>query len=87
MRMLSSALLFSLAPLLIVTAFAAAPAVAQFDSEEKAKIRCPLDKIVWINPRKHLWYPRTSKHYANDGVGGFACFADVKAAGVPEGKG
>ena len=82
MRILISALFFSLS----LAAMAAAPAVEQYDSEEKAKIRCPLDKIVWINPRKHLWYPRTSKHYANDGVGGFACYADVKAAGVPEGK-
>lgn len=82
MRAFSFALLFALA----FNTLAAAPAVAQFDSEEKAHIRCPMDKIVWVNPRTHLWYPRSSKHYANDGVGGFACLEEVKAAGMKEGK-
>ena len=82
MRMLSLALLFSLAS----GALAAAPAVPQYDSEEKAKIHCPLDAIVWVNPRTHLWYPHKSRHYANDGVGGFACLGDAKAAGLKEGK-
>lgn len=85
MRTLLIALFMSL---LVQAAFAApAPAVAQFDSEEKAKIRCPMDKVVWVNPRTRLWYPRGSKHYANDRWGGFACLEDVKAARIKKGKG
>ncbi len=80
-------LVIALSMSLIVGSALAAAAVPQFDSEDKAHVRCPLDKIVWVNPRKHLWYPRTSKHYANDGVGGFACLEEVKAAGLKEGKG
>ena len=83
MRIVSFALLLSIS----LAAAAATPPVAQFDSEEKAKIRCPMDKIVWVNPRTHLWYPPSSKHYANDRFGGFACLEEVKAAGVKEGQG
>lgn len=77
MRMLSLALLFSLA----LSALAAPPAAPQFDSEEKARVRCPLDTIVWVNPHAHLWYTHASKHYANDRWGGFACKAEVVKAG------
>lgn len=83
MRTLSIALLLTIS----LGAAAAAPPVPQYDSEEKAKTHCPLDTIVWVNPRTHLWYPQNSKHYANDGVGGFACLADAKAGGMKEGKG
>lgn len=84
MRALSFALLLSLA--FGALAAAPAPAVPQYDSEDKAKTHCPLDTIVWINPRTHLWYKHNSKHYANDGFGGFTCLEDVKKAGVKEGK-
>lgn len=83
MRIVSFALLLAVS----LGAATAAPPVPQFDSEEKAHIRCPMDKIVWINPRTHLWYPRTSKHYANDRYGGFACLEEAKAAGMKEGRG
>ena len=82
MRTLSFALLFAVA----LGAMAAVAKVPQFDSEEKARIQCPLDKIVWVNPRTHLWYIRTSKHYANDRYGGFACLGDAKKAGYKRGK-
>src|SRR5579864_1398124 len=55
--------LFMILALTAATA-APAPAVAQFDSEEKAHIHCPMDKVVWVNPRTRLWYMQQSKHYA-----------------------
>jgi hypothetical protein len=83
MRSLAFALLLSLA----LGALAAPPAVRRFDSEEKASVQCPLDTIVWFNPHTHLWYMKRSKHYANDGYGGFACLGEVRKAGYKQGKG
>ena len=67
--------------LTMAQAFAAAPAVPTFTSEEAAQIQCPLDKVVWLEPKTHRYYFRSSKHYANSGTGGFACLKVVKAAG------
>ncbi|HEU5398871.1 MAG TPA: hypothetical protein VFV77_06295 [Gammaproteobacteria bacterium] len=85
MRILLVALLLSLpfaAPI-------AAPKakVATFPDEAQAQIRCPQDVIVWFNPRTKLWYTQKSKHFANDGVGGFACKGDVVKAGYRRGRG
>lgn len=68
------------------SAAAKGPLAAQFDSEDKASIHCPLDKIVWVNPRKRLWYAHQSKHYANDGVGGFGCKEEAVKAGYKQGQ-
>jgi hypothetical protein len=63
-------------------AFAAsAPAVPSFTSEDAAQAHCPLDKVVWLEPQKHLFYYRSSKHYANSGTGGFVCRKEAIAAG------
>ncbi|HEV2332666.1 MAG TPA: hypothetical protein VGV16_05845 [Gammaproteobacteria bacterium] len=82
MRMLLAALLLSL-PL---AAWSAAPKVATYPDEAQAQIRCPQDAIVWFNPRKKVWYSSKSRHFANDGVGGFACKGDVVKAGYKRGK-
>ena len=84
MRMLLAALFLSL-PL---AALSAAPAskVATFQDSAQAQIRCPQDAIVWFNPRKKVWYSSKSRHFANDGVGGFACRGDVVKAGYKQGK-
>jgi hypothetical protein len=68
-------------------AFAAAPIhVEMFNSEDAAQVHCPLDKVVWLEPKAHLYYYRSSRHYANSGVGGFACKGDAIAAGAKAGK-
>ncbi|HEV2331874.1 MAG TPA: hypothetical protein VGV16_01825 [Gammaproteobacteria bacterium] len=82
MRMLLTALFLSL-PL---AAFSAAPKVVTFPDSAQAQIRCPQDAIVWFNPRKKVWYTSKSRHFANDGVGGFACKGDVVKAGYKRGK-
>lgn len=82
MRQLLSAAILGL---VLAPTFAAAPAVPMFDSEEKVHIRCPLDKVVWLEPKTHLYYFHGSRHYANSGTGGFACLAEVKAAGNKRG--
>ena len=84
MRTLIIALFMSL--VLGAAIAAPAPAVQQYDSEEKAHIHCPMDKIVWVNPRTRLWYTRDSKHYANDRYGGFACKEEATKAGMKQGK-
>ncbi len=72
--------------LVLAPAFAAAPTVPMFDSEEKVHIRCPLDKVVWLEPKTHRYYFKSSRHYANSGTGGFACLAEAKAAGNKKGE-
>ncbi|HEY1772525.1 MAG TPA: hypothetical protein VGH91_04965 [Gammaproteobacteria bacterium] len=68
-------------------AFAAAPAPVQtFNSEDAAQVHCPLDKVVWLEPKAHLYYYRSSKHYANSGTGGFVCRAEAIKAGAKAGK-
>lgn len=81
-------LTFSLLSCLASGAFAASsPApVKTYPSEDQAKVQCPYDSIVWLNPRTHLWYTRASKHYANDRWGGFACKGDVVKAGNKPGR-
>jgi len=71
---------------LMAATAAPAPAVAQFDSEEKAHIHRPMDKVVWVNPRTRLWYMQQSKHYANDRYGGVGCKAEALKAGMKQGK-
>jgi hypothetical protein len=69
------------------TAFAAAPPPIQtFNSEDAAQVHCPLDKVVWLEPKAHLYYYRGSKHYANSGIGGFVCRGDAIAEGAKAGK-
>lgn len=64
------------------TAFAATPtAIQTFNSEDAAQVHCPLDKVVWLEPKAHLYYYRSSKHYANSATGGFVCRGDAIKAG------
>ena len=66
-------------------AFAAGSAtpgkVTTFNDEVTAQTRCPLDKVVWLDTRAHLYYLKGTKHYANTANGGFACLKEVKEAG------
>ena len=69
------------------TASAATPAPIQlFNSEDAAQVHCPLDKVVWLEPKAHLYYYRSSKHYANSGSGGFVCKGDAIKSGAKAGK-
>jgi len=68
-------------------AFAAQPiSIQRFNSEDAAQVHCPLDKVVWLEPKAHLYYYRSSKHYANSGTGGFVCRGDAIKAGAKAGK-
>ena len=83
MRRLLPALFLALC---LAPAFAAKPGIQLFNSEDSAQVHCPLDKVVWLEPRLHLYYYRGSKHYANSGQGGFVCRQDAMAAGNKAGK-
>lgn len=74
--LLASALSLTLAP-----AFAAPTPIQSFNSEDGAQVHCPLDKVVWLDTKTHLFYYRSSTHYANSGHGGFVCRKDAVAAG------
>lgn len=82
MRAVFIALLLSLP----IAAWSAPHKVTTYPDEEQARIRCPQDTIVWFNPHTRLWYTRKSRHFANDGYGGFVCEQDVKKAGYRQGK-
>lgn len=55
--------------------------VVQFNDEVTAQTRCPLDKVIWLDTRTHLYYRKGTKMYANTAHGGFACLKEVKEAG------
>ena len=78
MRRLSVAIALSLA---LGTAFATAPAPVLYNSDDGAQVHCPLDKVVWLNTKTHLYYKKGSKDYANSPHGGFVCLQDAKKAG------
>jgi len=80
MRMLSFVFCLSVAAL-ASAADAVAPGIQMFNSEAGAQVHCPLDKVVWLEPRQHLFYYQSSKHYANSGTGGFVCRKDAIEAG------
>ncbi|HEY4127141.1 MAG TPA: hypothetical protein VGN70_03760 [Gammaproteobacteria bacterium] len=70
--------------LLLTLAFGvyAAPApVVQFNADDTAQTRCPLDTVVWLNTKTHLYYKKGTKQYANSPQGGFVCLKEAKAAG------
>ncbi len=71
---------------LVLSAAFAAPKITQYDSEDQAQDTCPQDTVVWFNPHVRLWYTRKSKHYANDGHGGFVCKEVVVKAGYKQGE-
>ena len=60
--------------------------VVQFNDEITAQTRCPLDKVVWLDTRTHLYYHKGTKMYANTAHGGFACMKEVKEAGNKPGE-
>lgn len=60
--------------------------VVQFNDEVTAQTRCPLDKVVWLDTRTHLYYRKGTKMYANTAHGGFACLKEVKEAGNKSGE-
>ena len=73
--------------LALSSAFAAAPtAVRTFNDELAAQAQCTLDKVVWLDTRTHLYWPKGSKMYANTAHGGFACLKDVVDAGNKPGE-
>ena len=82
MRILLIALLLSLS----ATVLAAPHKVTIYPDEEQARIGCPQDTIVWFNPHVRLWYTRKSRHFANDGYGGFVCEQVIKKAGYKRGR-
>jgi hypothetical protein len=60
--------------------------VVQFNDEVTAQTRCPLDTVVWLDTRTHLYYRKGTKMYANTAHGGFTCLKEVKEAGNKPGK-
>ena len=60
--------------------------VVTFNAELTAQTRCPLDTVVWLDTRTHLYYKKHSKMYANTAHGGFACMKEVREAGNKAGE-
>jgi hypothetical protein len=51
-----------------------------FSTEHNARLRCPNDRIVWVNTATHTLYLPGDAHYAHT-RGGFACEAEARAHG------
>jgi hypothetical protein len=83
LRLIASALLVSL-----VSTAATAQTVHShksghfftFKTEHNARLRCPNDRIVWVNAATHTLYAPGDPHYAHT-RGGFACEAEARGHG------
>jgi hypothetical protein len=51
-----------------------------FKTEHNARLRCPKDRIVWVNTANHTLYLPGDPHYAHT-RGAFACEAEARAHG------
>jgi hypothetical protein len=51
-----------------------------FKTEHNARLRCPKDRIVWVNTATHTIYLPGDPHYAHT-RGGFACETEARVHG------
>ena len=51
-----------------------------FKTEHNARLRCPGDRIVWVNSATRTMYVPGDPHYAHT-RGGFACEAEARSHG------
>lgn len=72
----------------LVTALAAAShandASAQlslFRTEMQARQHCPNDSVVWIDPRRRIFYVEGQRRYAQGSTGIFGCREEARRSG------
>lgn len=64
------------------TQTSAAPAGAgQHTTEMQARIRCPLDTVVWVNLNSRIYHFKGNRNYGNTKSGAYMCEKDASAAG------
>jgi hypothetical protein len=51
-----------------------------FKTEHSARLRCPNDRIVWVNTTSHTLHLPGDHHFAHTN-GGFACESEALARG------
>ena len=64
----------------------AAGTAGAFTRLEEARVHCPSDMVVWVNPRSHVYhYPGVSSHghafFGNTNAGAYMCEADARTEG------
>lgn len=64
------------------TQTSAAPTGAgQHATEMQAKLRCPLDTVVWVNLDSHIYHFKGNRNYGNTKKGAYMCEKDATGAG------
>ena len=63
------------------TAAPAPSGAGQFRTDAEARIRCPTDKVVWVNTRSKIYHYQGTRNYGTTKEGAYMCEADAKAAG------
>jgi hypothetical protein len=65
----------------------AAPTGAnQYTTEAQAKLRCPLDTVVWVNLSSKIYHFAGHKDYGNTKRGAYMCEKDTAGAGARAAK-
>jgi hypothetical protein len=47
----------------------------------QAKLRCPLDTVVWVNLDSHIYHFKGNSNYGNTKKGAYMCEKDATGAG------
>ena len=58
----------------------------QFTTDTQAKLRCPLDTVVWVNLRSKIYHFAGHKDYGNTKKGAYMCEKDTAGAGARAAK-
>jgi hypothetical protein len=61
-------------------------AANQFANETAAKLRCPLDTVVWVNLRSSIYHFKGTKDYGTTKRGAYMCEKDTGAGGFRAAK-
>jgi len=60
------------------TADVSALPLTPFRDEAQAQRHCPVDKVVWLDFRKGVYYAKGQKHYGQGFDGSFVCLNEAR---------
>ena len=56
--------------------------VNQYSTETLARVHCPIDTVVWANPRSGIYHFRGDDNYGTTKRGAYMCERDALAGGI-----
>jgi hypothetical protein len=58
----------------------------QYTTEARARLRCPVDTVVWANTRSNIYHFQGTRDYGNTKRGGYMCEQDAISGGMRAAK-